>query len=159
MMSKPVVMQYAWRTAGTISAAQSALTTDKTAATVHALASTKLTRITPDDGTIALDLRFKSEGTANDSNVVNLYAMRGNSDSYTLICTFTLTVGTQTDGTYLFVDTIVSTNEMWADDIVVVSEASNGIAHVELNTHGYKNFALIATTLNSTSVLTDWARV
>ena len=76
--------------------------------------------------------------------------MRGDDDHYTRIATITLTTGTQTDGTYLFIDTISTANEKWTDTIEEVSDAADGIAHVALNTHGYKNFVLLGTTVNST---------
>jgi hypothetical protein len=151
------VAQYPWRNAGTLSTAQAALTTDKSAATVNALTSTGTVFVSPTDNTVALDLRFRG-GADGDSNVISIYAMAG-TDHYTKIIDLTLTTGTQTDGTNLFVDTLAGANELWADDIVVLSDAANGIAHVELNTHGYSSFLFIATTLNSSSVLVDWRRV
>ena len=147
---------------GTITVAQAALTTDKSAVTVHALASTKTAFILPANGTVAVEARFRGIASDADSNVLNLYAMRGGpgvtkrSDHYTLIATLTLTTGTQVYSTgNLFVDTIVVTNEKWTDEIKVVSDAANGIAHISFNTHGCSNFVLIATTLGSTSVIVE----
>ena len=153
-----LMAQYDWTKMGNISVAGAALTTDKSAATVNALAATTFVKITVPDGSIALNLRWRG-GTALDVNVQNLYAMRGDSDHYTLIATLTLTTGTQTDGSRLFIDTIVITadTEKWTDEIVVVSDAGNGIAHLSLNTHGYRNFVLISTTLASTTYV-DAAR-
>ncbi len=153
-MSKQFVVNemghYEWEKKGSISTAGSALTTDKSAATVHALTATTFVRMQLDDGAIALNLRW-SGGSDSDSNVQNLYAMRGDADHYTLIATLTFTTGTQVGpGSRLFVDTVVKTSEKWADDIVVVSDGANGIAHVVLNVHGYKNFLLLGTTVNST---------
>jgi len=145
-----LIKQYDWQKIGNISVAGVALTTDKSATTVHAL-TTSVTRIKVDDGAIALDIRWRG-GVDGDVNVQNLYAMRGDSDHYTLIATLTLTTGTQTDGTYLFVDTIAITagTEHWADAIEAISDAANGIAHISLNTHGFKNFVLLGTTVAST---------
>lgn len=147
---------------GTITSAQSAPTTDKSAVTLHALASTKTAFVLPANGTVALEVRFRGVMTDGHSNVLNLYAMRGGpgvtkkSDHYTLIATLTLTTGTQIYSTgNLFVDTIVVTNEKWTDAIKVVNDAANGIAHLSWNTHGYSNFLMIATTLNSTSVIVE----
>lgn len=155
-------LQYPWSSLTAITSAQSAPTTDKSEATVDGYGDGTVALIQPDDGTVALDIRFKAAGSDGDSNVVDIYAVRdrvdGKDDDYTRIVTLTLTNGTQTDGTNLYIDTIVSSNEKWVDDIVVVSDAANGIAHVALNTHGYKKFAVIATTLNSTSLTVDWAR-
>ena len=144
-----LVAQYEWLEKGNISVAGAALTVDKSAATTHALAATTFVRILVDDGSIALDIRWRG-GTGDDSNVQALYAMRGDSDHYTRIAVLTLITGTQTDGSKLFVDTITKTNEKWVDTIEVVSDAANGIAHVSLNTHGHRNFLLLGTTVNST---------
>ena len=160
-LAKLVVLQYDWKTAGTLTTAQAALTTDKSKTTVNNLTSTGRVIITPNNNTVAIDLRFRG-GSDGDINVINLYAMRAETtaDHYTLITTATLTTGTQTDGTNLFIDTIDnSAFEKWGDDIVVMSDGANGIAHIELNTHGYSHFMICATTLNSTSLLIDWARV
>lgn len=155
------VSQSPWVVAGTLTTSQAALTTDKSAATVNALTSTGIVKITPANNTPAIDIRFRGVTDA-DSNVVNIYAMAdpaGDGDHYTRIITLTLTTGTQTDGTNLFIDTITSSNEKWVDDIVVVSDAANGIAHVELNTHGYTHFLVIATTLANDSLIVDYRKV
>ncbi len=144
-----LIAQYEWQNKGNISVAGSALTTDKSAATVHALTATTFVRIQIDDGVVAFNIRWRG-GSDGDSNVHVLYAMRGDDDHYTRIATITLTTGTQTDGTYLFVDTIVITNEKWTDTIELISDGTNGIAHITFNTHGYKNFVLLGTTVNST---------
>lgn len=145
-----LVAQYEWLQRGNISVAGAALTTDKSAVTTHALAATTFVRIPVDDGTIALDLRW-SGGTDGDSNVQNLYAMRGDSDHYTLIATLTLTTGTQVGvNSRLLIDKIVLTAEKWVDEIVVLSLEDNDIARISLNTHGYRNFLLLGTTVNST---------
>jgi hypothetical protein len=142
-----------------ITTALSALTTDKSAATVNALATAKTAIIQPDGGTIALELRFRVDGSDGESNVLNLYAMAGADDHYTLIGTLTLTAGTQTDGTYLFCDTASLASELWIDDIVVLSDEADGIARVSLNLQGYTHILAIATTLNSTAVYCDWRQV
>ena len=157
-----MVRQYHWRPAGTLTTTQVALTTDKSAATVDALTATGIVKLRPDDGTVALELRFRGLATDADSNVLNVYAMRdpkGTGDHYTLIGTLTLTTGTQTDGTNLFADTVAIASELWIDDIVLMSDAANGIARVALNTQGYSTFLFLCTTLGSTSVIVDYVRV
>ncbi|KKK84096.1 hypothetical protein LCGC14_2786800 [marine sediment metagenome] len=161
-LSIPIVRQNAWKVAGTITTSQAALTTNKSAATVDALTATGVVKLRPNDGSVSLELRFKGLATDADSNVLNVYAMRdpkGTGDHYTLIGTLTLTTGTQTDGTNLFADTAVITSELWIDDIVVMSDAANGIARVALNTQGYTHFLFICTTLASTSVIVDSTRI
>jgi hypothetical protein len=155
------VSQYPWVTAGTITTAQTALGADKSSDTVDALASGKTVIISPSLDSVSFDMRFKvTGGNEDDTDVANLYAMRGTDDHYTRILTMTLTKGTQTDGTNNFIDTIVGANEKWGDDIVIVSDAADGIAHIALNTHGWAKFLVIATTLNNFSSITvDWARI
>lgn len=162
MLSKPIVRQYSWRPAGTLTTSQSALTTNKSSAIVDALTSTGVVKIQPDDGTVSLELRFKGDASDEDSNTLNVYAMRdpkGTGDHYTLVAILTLTTGTQTDGTNLFADTISITSELWIDDIVVMNDAANGVARVALNTQGYTHFLFVAPTLGSTSVIIDYVRV
>ena len=85
--------------------------------------------------------------------------MRGD-DHYTRIITLATTAGTQTDGANYFIHSITSSAEKWVDDIVVVSDGANGIAHLELNTHVYSKFLIIATSLTADSTLyIDWARI
>lgn len=160
--SRSAVKQYPWVNQGSMTVQGSALGTDKTAATAHALTSTTYVRIQPNDNTVALELRFRVDGTANLDDVVNLYAMAGNSDSYTLMGTLTITAGTQTDGTYLFCDGIEIANELWIDDIVVLHDegaAGNGIGRICFNCQGYSNFLLVCTDLDNTSILVDSRRI
>ncbi|KKL85645.1 hypothetical protein LCGC14_1040160 [marine sediment metagenome] len=161
--SIPAVRQYHWRPAGILTTVQAALTTDKSAATVDALTATGIVKLLPDDGTVALELRVRGLASDGDSNVLNVYAMRdpkGTGDHYTLIGTLTLTTGTQIFSTgNLFADTVTIASELWIDDIVLMSDAANGIARVALNTQGYTHFLFIATTLGSTSVIVDYVRV
>lgn len=159
------VPQNSWREIGVLTTSQVALTTDKSAAIVNALTSTGIVIFPPTDNTVAVDFRFRGVASDGDNNTLNLYAMRGDSDHYTRIATLALTTGTQRYSTTqvystanFFVDTIAITNEKWGDDIVDVSDADNGIAHIVLNTHGYSNFLFIATTLNSASIIIEVAR-
>jgi len=159
---RQAVKQYGWKNEGTLSVQGSALTTDKTAATAHALTDGTSVRIQPSENTVALELRFRVDGTANLDDMVNLYAMAGDSDSYTLMGTLTLTAGTQTDGTYLFCDGVEIANELWVDDIVVLHDegsAGNGIGRLCFNTQGYDNFLLVVTDLDNTSILVDSRRI
>lgn len=155
---RQAVKQLNWTSAGSLTTAQAVLTTDKTAATAHALTSTGICRIEPSDNTVSMQIRFRCDGSDGDSNTLVIYSMAG-TDSYDPIITLTTTNGTQSDGTYTFIDTITSTNEKWSDDIRVNSNADNAIASIEFNTHGMSDFLVIATTLNSTGIYVDWRRV
>lgn len=158
--SSEYAQQYNWKNEGTISSAQSALTTDKSAALINALATAKRVIVTVDDGTVAQNFRFRCSADA-DSNVINVYAMRGDDDHYQLVATLTLTGGSQVVSTQVFVDTIVLTasTDVWPTEISINSRANNSVALVSLKTHGYKNFLFIATTLGSAALVVEKARL
>ena len=151
------VSQMDWYNPGNLTTVQAALTTNKSATLVNALISTGVVIFDIENGAVAYNFRFRG-GTDGQTTTMVLYAMRGDNDHYTRIATLTLTTGTQTDGTYLFIDTIGVANEKWSDDIAEVSDAADGIAHLGLNTHGYKKFLFIATTLNPAVLYVDAAR-
>lgn len=159
--ARDAVQQKEWRQEGILSVQGSALGTDKTAATAHALTTGTSVRIQPNENTVSLELRFRVDGTANLDDIINLYAMAG-TDSYTLMGTVTITAGTQTDGTYLFCDGVEIANELWIDDIVLMHDegsAGNGIGRLAFNTQGYNNFLLVITDLDNTSVVVDSRRI
>ena len=157
--SEEYIQQQEWHNIGNLSTAQSALTTDKSAATVNALASTGIVVFEAEQGAVTYEFRFRG-GTDSQADTVNIYAMRGESDHYTRIGVLTLTTGTQTDGTYLFKDTVSLASEKWgnAEDMVEISDEADGIAKLILNTLGYSHFLFIATTKNSTILYIDAAR-
>jgi len=155
----PAISQEVWGVVGTITASQAMPTTDKSYATVKAYGTTKLALLRSSDGSVAQNVRFRGTATDANSNVIELIGMRGEADHFTRIATLTLTTGTQIYSSgVLFVDTIVVTNEKWIDAIAVVSPAGNDIAHIAFNTHGWRYFGFIASTLNSTSVIVEAAR-
>ena len=143
--------QYPWEAAGSITTTQAALTTAKDSVTVNALAAAVKVIINPVDLQVATELRFITDDDA-DANVLNLYAMAGDTDFYKLIATITLTGGTTVaPGTSkVFCDTLVLTAEKWPTSMKAMSPIANDIAGISLNVHGYKNFLLIATTLANT---------
>ena len=144
----------------TITVSQATLTTDKSATLVDALDATNTALIHPPNGTVALELRIRGLMSDGDDNVLNLYGMRGHDDHYSLMVTLSIKTGTQLYSSgNRFVDTVVKTNEKWWDSIDVISDAADGIARVAFNTHGYSDFALIATTLNSSSVIVEASQV
>ena len=159
--SEKHIKQYDWHNIGNLTTAQAALTTDKSAATVNALTSTGIVVFAADDGAVTYEFRFRGD-TEGDSDNINIYAMRGDNDHYTLIGTITaMLTGSQTDGTYFFKDTIPAPNpEKWgnADDMVNIDDAANGIGKLILNTLGYSHFLFIATTLNGEVIYIDAAR-
>ena len=168
-VAKTVLQSHPWISdvSDGITVAGSALTTDKSSATVHALTSTTYKRISlrgPFSFTPALEFRFRMSGASeNGTDVLNLYAMadpHGKGDHYTLVGTITITAGTQVDAnSYPFADGVSISDELWVDDVVLLSDASNGIARIALNTQGHSDFVFLCTTLNSTAVLIDFRRV
>jgi hypothetical protein len=151
--------QYDWENQGSITTQQDALGVDKSAATVDALVDAKKIIYEIENGTIAVEIRFKGNMTNGQSNVINMCSMRGVADDYIPIATLTLVAGTQTDGTNLYVDTIEETVPFeWLSNVEIMSNGDNGIARLAINTHGHSRFLFLATTLNSTSLLVDIAR-
>lgn len=142
--------QYPWEFAGSITVSQAALTTAKDYQTVNDLATANRVIITLPDLHMASEFRFITDADS-DANVVNLYAMAGNKDYYTLIAILTLTGGTQiAPQSKVFCQTLVISVEQWPTAMSAQSAASDNIASLILNTHGYKNFLMIATTLANT---------
>ncbi len=109
-----------------------------------------------------LEMRFFGNGTAEDSNILALYAARGDNDDYGLVATITLTTGTmiRQGGTDLYADTITLTSELdEAFEPTLASSADNQMAKLWINTNGYSKFMLIATTLGSTTIRSEVAPV
>ncbi len=145
---------------GRITSAQVALTTDKSAATIDTLDTAKTAIIDVEDGSVALELRFRCTGVDNVSDTLNLYYMAGDDDHYALMGTLVIKNGTQTDGTHTFYDGITFSAEKWPDDIVPLDRTDlDDIARLSFNTHGNRKFLLIATALNNTAVYVDYRRV
>jgi hypothetical protein len=131
-----------------LSTAQAALGADKSAATVRALTATGINRVFVPQDASAMSFNFLT-GADGNTDVVNLYAIRGDYH-YELVCTFTLTGGTQTDGDKFFCDTIAITadTESWLTGVAATPDVgANSVAKLALNTHGYSEFLFIATTL------------
>lgn len=167
--AKTLIQSQPWRndSGDGITVAGSALTTDKSAATVHALTSTTYKRVSlqgPYQFTPSLEFRFRVNGTNNQTNVVYLYAMadpHGKGDHYKTVGTLTIKNGTQLDAnSYRFVDEITIANEKWIDDVVVVDVADDDdIATLAINTQGYSDFVFVCTTLSSTGIWIDFRRI
>jgi len=155
--------QYKWELVKSITTVQAALGTDKSKATVEALAAAGLAIDIIDDGTVAQAYMFECSADA-DANTVNLYALRegiGGSNHYRLVATFTLTGGKQVIGSLVGVDTIALTasTKVWPTAINVQSQANDSVAEITLNTHGVSKFLWISTTLNSANLTIRKARL
>lgn len=150
-----------WTNAGNITAATTAFTaTGRDSATVEA-----------SSGIIELDapgrvgglvpkaylFRFRSDGSENDSNVLDVLVCRRGTDHYNRIASLTCVQGQQIDsGSIYFADTITPANE----DALFDGEESNlanYIAHYYVRTLGFEKFVFHVTTLASTTVYVDYA--
>ena len=151
---------YNWENQGSITSQQSALGADKSAAVVNALDDAKKIIYEATYRTVAVEMRLKGDMVDGQINVIDMLGMRGDSDDYIPIATLTITTGTQTDGTNLYVDKIVDTVKFqWPSNVEIMSNENNGVARISFNTHRYKKFLFIATTLNSNSISIDAARL
>lgn len=129
---------------------------------IAAITATKKALILPKNGTVALAIRFRVNGTEGDSNIVQILAASG-VDYYTKIAQLTTTAGGQLDSNgYKFIDTIVEANNDWITETSVIQPGTpdDDIAMYVLNTHGFDRFVFFATTLNSSSGLyVDWKEI
>lgn len=146
--------QYQWIEAGTITVAEPALAVnERDNASVEALADTKKVIIRPDDGTKALELRFRFDAS---SAIFQIYAARGE-DYYTRVCTATIGPSNQICSVGIFGDTITLSNQEW-HGLVAEQSVSDFIGRIRLETLGYDRFLIIASTLTATTAYIDYAR-
>jgi hypothetical protein len=155
--------QYFWQSGGTITSAQALLGADAlTHAAVEALAAAKKVLIEIPQGWVAMELRFYSDAAANTEDVLELYAAStsdSNPDHYRHFAQLTTLVGTQEYGSNKFIDTITPANEAWLTRNNEISPANNTFGSYVLNTHGYSNILVIASTLNSTTFGVEYKKV
>ena len=156
--SVPAVDQHPWVPMKSLTTVQAALGTDKSETTVQALTATGITRYKVGELTSAISLRFRTGADAG-ADVVEMYALRDSLDGvdghYELVCGVTLTGGKQTNPDGVFCDTavVVASSESWPTAVKFDSTALDSVARVSFNTHGYKEFLFIATTLASTLIV------
>jgi hypothetical protein len=154
-----------WVNAGSITAASTALAVaGRDVVTADATGSTKVVILTPPNvpGGVpkAILLRVRTDGTENDSNVIDVLAARG-SDHYNRIATLTTLQGKQAAATGIyFADTYTPSNE----DGLFDGEESNltdYIGHYYFRTLGFDRFLFQVTTLDSstTTVYIDWCGI
>jgi hypothetical protein len=147
---------------GLLTTAQAIVAVDaRDDASVEAIAAANKALIKPPNGTVALELRFRSDGTsAGDQEILELYAAAG-VDHYVHVDQLTIDRGTQEySSTIFFYDTIVSAGEQWITATSELSTTSNHIGRYVINTHGYDRFLLTMTTkdANTTNLYVDWRR-
>lgn len=154
----------------TITVAEAALAADELNSTyIDALAATTCGIYTVPNGTIAMEVRARSDGSDNDDNVVEMYAAAMGIHSvhlhYRRVATLTFTQGTgefwptATDpdpATIFFADELAVSNNSWLTTPVDCGvDASADHASYVLNIHGYYKFAFIVSTLAGTTVYVD----
>lgn len=108
-----------------------------------------------------IELISHVNGTDGDTNVLELYAQRDINDDYTHVATLTYTVGTMIyhGGTRLYHDTLDVTEVDESFEVVASLSAANDMAKCWMDTNGYKNFLLVASTLGSTDTIVEYASV
>jgi len=114
----------------------------------------------PSRGNTAFDLRVISDGSEDDSNVVEVYAARGE-DSWTHVGQITCAQGQQVheaDVDY-FADTMTVVQSDASFGQTEYGTAANNICHVITKTKGYDRFLFIVSTLTSTTVTLEAAKV
>ncbi len=125
-------------------------------ATVELLAAAKKIKITPFVGTPAIALRFRFDGSANDSNVLQLYHAYG-IDHYHHRATLTVLQGTQLYDTGIyFGDKVTPTNEKSYSTVTELSGENNWVGEYVFNLHGADRVLLLCSTLAATTIYVDW---
>lgn len=153
--------QTRWRQIGVITVAQALLgDSAKDHASVLALADGIGVLHYLEDGSVAYEWRFRTDGTEDDAPVIQQYSCAG-VDHFSHVAQLTLAQGTQVATVGKFVDTITPANEAWFDDSLNVqpSSPSNNIARYGLNAYGNDQFLFIASTLVVTNIYIDARRL
>ena len=130
-------------------------TTELATAVVEALPSTTVILVEIPHGAANVELRWYGTTSADDDVVVNIYGKRDNDGYYQLIATLTMIHGTAQKGaaTELWVDTIAETVDATPGASgAIISPNDNTIARYYFKPGGYKQLAIIATTLDGTNV-------
>lgn len=113
-----------------------------------------------EDGSIAYEWRFRTDGDEDNESVLQIYRCAG-VDHFSHVAQLTITQGTQVAGVGFFADGIVPANEAWFDDTFRVQPAvpSNNIACYGLNVFGNNQFLFIASSLGVKTVHIDARRL
>ena len=148
--SDDYVTQFPWRPVGSLFDIHAVLgAAELGAATVKALAANGLGQAAifyPENGTVATEFRFYSDGAAADeAATVEVYGASGD-DYYRRIAQLTVTIGAgqKSSATVLFADTIAEAVKVWLSTTIPVSPADNTMASWGLNMHGIDRIAFLA---------------
>lgn len=151
-LQEKYLARYYWQTGGTITVQQAMLGASALDhASVKSLADANKVLIDIPQGWTALEMRFFSDGSANDVDVIEMYAEAGK-DHYRHFGQLTITVGTQAYGSNKFHDTIVPAGIAWMSQSSAISPANNTFGSFVMNTHAYSKILLIASTRVSTTI-------
>ena len=96
--------------------------------------------------------RFITDADA-DAYTVDVFASKGEEDSFTKIVTLALTGGKQVgpDATGVFVDTVVASDAQWKVDIKVIDGGgADRISSIWTDALGFDTFAFVATAVSTT---------
>lgn len=155
--------QYFWQSGGSITTQQALLGASAlTHAAVESLAVAKKILVEIPQGWIALEMRFFSDGSANDVDVIQMYAASTSDsepDHYRHFGQLTVTVGTQEYGSNKFHDTIVPSGIAWMSKTGAVSPANNTFGSFVMNTHAHSRILLIVSTLVSTTFSAEFRKL
>ncbi len=157
--SESYLPQFYWQTGGTITVQQAMLGASAlTHAAVEALASANKVLVEIPQGWIAFEMRFFSDGSENDVDIIQMYAEAGR-DHYRHFGQLTLTVGTQEYGSNKFHDTVVASSEQWLTRNNEISPANDTFGSYVINTHAHSRVLLIVSTLVSTTFGAEFRKV
>lgn len=149
----PFTYQTKWVTVASFTAAITKPTTDKSTATIDALASTGAVSFSVPDGKGAFELRFRSDGDADDTNKADLYMVRAGDTDYTHVGLLTAVQGTQLQNStaIAFADAIsVATGNDQFNPEVSDGEG-NSIGTIIVRTRGYGKVSLVFTTKDAST--------
>jgi len=100
-------------------------------------------------------------GTNADTNVIKIYAARGDNEDYVWVCSLATVTGTMVvrggGATKLYNDAMTVTEKDAAFETVESSTATNEYARVWLNRNGCSKWLFLVSTLNSTDITVEIA--
>lgn len=125
-------------------------------ARVEALTAAKKVKITPPNGTPAIALRFKSDGSAGDDSVIQLYTAC-DVDHYQHLAQLTVVQGTQLySGSICFCDGVTPANEKHYSTVTELTGTDNYIGGYVFNLHGADRVLILCNDLDTTTLYVDW---
>uniref|UniRef100_A0A6M3KV76 Uncharacterized protein n=1 Tax=viral metagenome TaxID=1070528 RepID=A0A6M3KV76_9ZZZZ len=153
--------QHPFEEAGDITSVHAVLgVTERDEVTVDALASKYVVIYTVPKGTPAIEMRFRSVGSENDTVIFHVYAKpitpgsAENPEHYTKIGRITADQGTQDSNDEHFVDVVSAASILFASGITVET-TTDEIGRVYINTGGYEKILIIASAMAQTQIFVD----